>query len=619
MQNILKQYKLILLSILIGLLAGWILFHSGGNRQGNDLHDDHDHELAEGTIWTCSMHPQIQLDKPGPCPICAMDLIPLEVTGSDQEGVDPNEVSMTESAAKLASIQTYIVKSGTPTKTLHLQGKVAEDERNIAKVTARFGGRIEKLDVNFTGQKVVKGQILATIYSPELLSAQKELLEAAKMRETRPMLYNAARSRLLLWNLTEDQILGIEKKGEPRSHFEILSPISGTVTMRHVALGDYVKEGSALFMMVDLSRVWIQLDAYESDLPWIKLNDPVSFELRSNPGKKYTAKVAFIDPVINPRTRVAKVRLNFPNVQGLFKPEMFVSAVLEARLQGAEDQLVIPKTAVLWTGKRSLVYVAVPDREIPSFIMRKIVLGAEAGNQYLIEEGLAEGEEIVVNGVFKIDAAAQLRGLPSMMNPGGGMKMTGHNHGDMSGGIESSMAEEESPMAEHSHDDSTEADSVQQEEIIAFDVDPQFKLQLTDLYDAYLPMKDAFVLTHSKKVRKAGKKLIPFLDAVDMQLLGEDAHMVWMDQLSAMKRALDKIVEMKDIEMQRAAFSDFNSGFYVAIKSFGLQNQKVFYQFCPMAFNDQGAYWLSNDEQISNPYFGDVMLRCGEVKDVIEQ
>jgi len=591
MKNILKQYKLILLSILIGLLAGWILFHPGGNRQENDLHAGHDHESAEGVIWTCSMHPQIQQDKPGLCPICAMDLIPLETGGSDQEGVDPNEVSMTESAAKLADIQTYIVKSGTPVRSVHLQGKVAEDERNIAELTARFGGRIEKLVVSFTGQQVVKGQILATIYSPELLIAQKELLEAAKMRESRPALYDAARSKLLLWNLTEDQIAGIEKVDKPRSHFEILSPISGTVTMRHVALGDYVKEGSALFMVVDLSRVWIQLDAYESDLPWIKLNAPVSFELRSVPGEKFTARVAFIDPVINPRTRVAKVRLNFPNAKGLLKPEMFVSAVLEASLKGAENQLVIPKTSVLWTGKRSLVYVAVPDRETPSFLMREIVLGAEAGNQYLIEDGLTEGEEIVMNGVFKIDAAAQLRGLPSMMNPDGGMQMTGHNHGDMAGGMESFKA----------------------------DVDSQFKQQLTELYDAYLPMKDAFVLTNSKKVRKAGKKLIPFLDAVDMQLLEGDAHMVWMDQVAIMKVAMTKIMDTKNIEMQRMAFSDFNSAFYDAVKSFGLQNQKIYYQFCPMAFNDQGAYWLSNEEQISNPYFGDVMLRCGEVKEVIEK
>ncbi len=616
MKKIIKQYKLILLSILIGLLAGWMLFHSGGNRQENNLDDGHNHEMADGTLWTCSMHPQIQQDKPGLCPICAMDLIPLETGSSDQEGVDPNEVSMTESAAKLAEIQTYIVKSGSPVKSIYLQGKVAEDERNIAKVTARFGGRIEKLEVNFTGQEVVKGQVLASIYSPELLSAQKELLEAANMKESRPGLYKAARSKLLLWDLSKDQISGIEKKGEPSRFFEILSPISGTVTMRHIALGDYVKEGTALFMVVDLSSVWILFDVYESDLPWIKLNDLVNFELRSFPGKKHSARVAFIDPIINPQTRVVKVRLNFSNAKGLLKPEMFVSAVLEARFQNAENQIVIPKTAVLWTGKRSLVYVAVPDREQPSFMMRKIVLGADAGNQYLIEEGLEEGEVIVINGVFKIDAAAQLRGLPSMMNPGGGMKMAGHNHGNMTEGMETT------PTAEHSHDSSHEddahkVDSVLQEEIIAFEVDPQFKQQLSDLYDIYLPMKDAFVLTNAKKVRKAGKKLIPFLDAVDMQLLESDAHMAWMDQMNAMKSAMDKIMDTKDIEMQRMAFSDFNTGIYQAVKSFGLESDEIYYQFCPMAFNDKGAYWLSDEEQIANPYFGDVMLRCGEVKEVI--
>ena len=607
MYKIVKQYKVILPSILIGLLAGWIFLHSGGSKSG----ESHDQELAEGSMWTCSMHPQIKQDKFGLCPICAMDLIPMETGASDVEGVDPNEVSMSLSAAKLASIQTLFVEAGTPVKAVRMQGKVAEDERNIAELTARFGGRIEKLEVNFTGQEVVKGQVLATVYSPELLSAQKELIEAAKIKESRPALYNAARTKLLLWDITEDQIYGIEKIGEPRSHFEILSPISGTVTMRHVALGDYIKEGVQLFKVVDLSSVWIQLDAYESDLPWIKINDQVSFELRSVPGKRYSAKVNFIDPIINSKTRVAKVRLNVPNRNKLLKPEMFVSAVLEANLSSTEDLLMIPKTAVLWTGKRSLVYVSVPERETPSFLMREIVLGAEAGDQYVVEEGLEAGEEIVINGVFKIDASAQLRGLVSMMNPGAGVQNIGHQHGEV-------KMEAEPDMAEHVHEDPTAVDSVLTEEIVSYEVDGSFVNQLSDLYESYLKMKNAFVLTNAKKVKKAGKKLIPFLDAIDMNLLDGEAHMVWMDQLNAMKGAMDKIMDTKDIEMQRLAFSDFNTGIYNAVKSFGVENEKVYYQFCPMAFNDQGAYWLSSEEQIANPYFGDVMMTCGEVKEIIE-
>lgn len=616
MKNIIKQYKIILPSIIIGLLAGWLLFQNGGSG-GSGSDGDKSQAMADGTMWTCSMHPQIKQDKFGLCPICAMDLIPLEVTGSEEEGVDPNEVMMTASAAKLAEIQTYIISQGAAVRTIHLQGKVVEDERNISEVTARFGARIEELHVNFTGQKVRIGQKLASVYSPELISAQKELLEAKKIKDSRPALYQASRSKLLYWNLSEDQILSIENKGEIQSIYDILSPINGTVTMRHVALGDYVKEGQQLFKVVDLSRLWIQLDAYESDLPWIKLNQEVSFELRAVPGKMHKARVAFIDPTIDAKTRVAKIRLDISNSNGELKPEMFVSALLEANLTKTEDKLMVPKTAVLWTGKRSLVYVKVPDRESPSFLMREVTLGADAGEYYVIESGLNAGEEIVVNGVFKVDASAHLRGLVSMMNPGGGMPQEGHQHGEEQGGSNIDPTHE-NHVADNLGDEPTTMPQDLVEEHTSYDVDPLFKLQLTELYSAYLPMKDAFVLTKSKKVRKAAKILLTYLEAMDMQLLEGEAHTVWMDQVKQMKRAVDKIIETKDIEMQRTAFSDFNGGFYEAVKSFGLEGEKVYYQFCPMAFNDQGAYWLSSEEQIANPYFGDVMLRCGEVKEIIE-
>ncbi len=159
------------------------------------------------------------------------------------------------------------------------------DERNIAELTARFGGRIEKLFVNYTGQNVRLGEKLATIYSPDLVTAQRELLEAISFKEDRPSFYLAAKSKLKLWDLSDDQINAIEEKGEPQLYFDILSPISGTVMMRHVALGDYVKEGSALFQVTNLSKVWVMFDAYESDLPWIKTGDHVELTIQSLPGK----------------------------------------------------------------------------------------------------------------------------------------------------------------------------------------------------------------------------------------------------------------------------------------------------------------------------------------------
>ena len=422
-----------LIVLAIGVFLGWLIFRpTKTDRSSNshiEGHEGLDHSSENPTTWTCSMHPQIKQDQPGQCPICAMDLIPLATNQTAGQDIDPDEIVLTEAAAQLANIQSLVVTRGNAQKTVNLQGKVHADERNIAELTARFGGRIEKLHVNFTGQKVRKGEKLATLYSPDLVTAQKELLEAISFKESRPTFYNAARAKLKLWDLTEEQINKIEVNGEPQLYFDVLSPISGTVMMRHVALGDYVNEGDALFQVTDLSRVWVLLDAYESDLPWIRQGDHVDLNIPSIPGESFEGRVAYIDPFIDPSTRVAKVRIELSNPAGTLKPQMFANGALHSQLAEYGDHLLIPKSSILWTGKRAVVYVKVPDRDSPSFLYREITLGPEAGNFYVVTEGLEEGEIIAVNGVFKIDAAAQLEGKPSMMNPQGGKVSTGHDHG----------------------------------------------------------------------------------------------------------------------------------------------------------------------------------------------
>jgi Cu(I)/Ag(I) efflux system membrane fusion protein len=452
-KNITDNYKLVIGVLILGLFLGWLFFHSSGEvtvaKTEIEGHEGHNHELEDPTTWTCSMHPQIKQDKPGDCPICGMDLIPLASMTAGGDNVDPNEIVMTESAAKLADIQSLVVTTGAPKKSVYLQGKVHADERNIAELTARFGGRIEKLFVNFTGQNVTKGEKLATIYSPELVTAQKELLEAIAFKESRPSLYTAAKGKLKLWDLTDEQILAIEEKGEPQLYFDILSPISGTVTMRYVALGDYIKEGIALFKVVDLTKIWVMFDAYESDLPWIKLGDKIDFTIQSVPGKNYSAKVTYIDPFIDSKTRVAKVRVEVSNPKLTLKPEMFSTGLLESKIAEAGNAILIPKSSILWTGKRAVVYVKVQNRETPSFIFREVVLGPEAGAFYVVAEGLKEGEEIAVNGVFKIDAAAQLQGLPSMMNPEGGAGSTPHDMSKMDIGGDNAMSKESKQSLNH--------------------------------------------------------------------------------------------------------------------------------------------------------------------------
>jgi membrane fusion protein, copper/silver efflux system len=399
------------LLLLTGVFLGWLFFHSP-----KTVTDEHNHSVAEKKkqLWTCSMHPQIRVDHPGKCPICAMDLIP--VTDGGGAKVDSNAVHFSKEAAELANVATSVVSRQQPSKDVRLYGKVQADERLLQNQVAHIGGRIEKLFVNFTGEPVRKGQLLAMIYSPDLITAQQELIEAARSKQTQPEIYQAAMEKLMQWMLTDRQIAQIEKSGKVKTNFEVYSNTSGIVTARRVNTGDHVSEGSVLYDIANLSHVWVLFDAYESDLPFLKVGNTISFTLQALPGTNFSAKIQFIDPVIDPVNRVAKVRVEVSNGGGKLKPEMFATGVVKANLNEFKDKLVIPRSAVLWTGKRSIVYVKQPDTEDVNFKMREIELGPMLGNSYVVLGGLNDGEEIVTDGTFSVDAAAQLAGKPSMMN-----------------------------------------------------------------------------------------------------------------------------------------------------------------------------------------------------------
>jgi len=595
------------ITMLAGLFLGWLFFHSTGSDatesqiaevNGEAAHDHEAHDDEEIT-YTCSMHPQIKQDKPGLCPICAMDLVPMESLDSEGEHVDPNEIQMTESALALASIQTNEVQRGAPEKEIHLMGKVQADERKVSALTARFGGRIEKLYVNYTGQKVRKGEKLGTIYSPDLINAQKELLEASLHKETNPDFYRSARTRLKLWDLTEEQIEAIENRGETKSYFDILSPASGTVTKRHVSVGDYLEEGSALFEVVDLSDVWVLFDAYENDLPWISEGDEIKFTAQSIPNDIFSGNVTYIDPFIDPQTRVAEVRVEIDNPDFLFKPEMFVSGILTSEIARNTEQILVPKSSVLWTGKRAVVYVKVPDRETTSFIYREIELGAEAGNFYIVADGLSVGEEIATNGVFKIDAAAQLAGKKSMMNPEEGKRMTGHNHIDgtsmeMTSGSDLEVNTSKANLSGEASD------------------------ALQPLYSSYLELTEALANDNFENASSSGADMKNAFENIDMGLFHGDAHDIWMTHAVNLEKSLEHVAHHSSIKALRAAYKGMSDAMIALTRSFGTPVDTLFIQYCPMANNDEGANWISDYSEIRNPYFGDMMLACGETQDTIQ-
>jgi membrane fusion protein, copper/silver efflux system len=403
--------------LLVGFSLGWLFFHSSGKPM--EKHD-HDTETAQGTIWTCSMHPQIRMQQPGKCPICGMDLIPLVQSGTTS--VDPDAIHLTKEAAELANVLTTVVSRQKPVKEVRLYGKVQVDERLFQSQVSHIPGRIDRLFVNFTGEQVIKGQKLVEIYSPELITAQQELLETVKTRQLQPELYEASKEKLRQWKLSDNQIEAIEKSGKIMNDFDVLSNTSGTVTARRVSAGDHVAEGTVLFDIADLSKVWVLFDAYESDLPFLNQGQKVSFSIQALPGTEFTGNIVFIDPVIDPVTRVAKVRVETANPSGKLKPEMFATGIVSSVLNQYREGIVIPKSAVLWTGKRSIVYVKQQGSDEPIFKLREVGLGPMLGDSYVITDGLSEGEEIVTNGTFSVDAAAQLEGKPSMMNPKGGIK-----------------------------------------------------------------------------------------------------------------------------------------------------------------------------------------------------
>jgi membrane fusion protein, copper/silver efflux system len=399
------------LLVFAGLLLGWLFFHSSDGSKDRHVHSD---KTAKKEIWTCAMHPQIRMDHEGKCPICGMELILLNQDKSAK--IDSDAVSFSKEAMELANVATSIVSHKQPAKEVRLYGKVQADERLLQNQVAHISGRIEKLMVNFTGEPVRQGQTLAVIYSPELITAQQELLEAAKSKQNQPEIYDAAKEKLKQWKLSDAQISQIERTGKVKNNFEVYSNTSGIVTAKRVNTGDYVSQGAVLFDIANLSNVWVLFDAYESDLPFLKVGNAISFTLQAIPGKTFTASIKFIDPVIDPVNRVAKVRVEVNNEGAKLKPEMYATGLVRANLNEYRDKLVIPRSAVLWTGKRSIVYVKQPNTEETNFKIREIELGPMLGNSYVVESGLVEGEEIVTDGTFSVDAAAQLAGKPSMMN-----------------------------------------------------------------------------------------------------------------------------------------------------------------------------------------------------------
>ncbi|MBJ2175218.1 efflux RND transporter periplasmic adaptor subunit [Aureibaculum sp. A20] len=589
-----KKYAIYIGILVTGLLLGWVIFGNSSNKETEHNHN----EVAEANqMWTCSMHPQIMKSEPGDCPICGMELIPAE---SGADGLLADQFKLTENAMALANVQTSIVGNGKVNdNTIKLSGKIVENEESNAVQVSYFSGRIERLNVSFTGEEIRKGQLLATIYSPELYAAQQELLTASSLKESQPALYKAVRNKLKLWKLSESQINNIETSGKVLENFPVYATVSGTVSEKLVEQGESIKQGQPLLKIANLNTVWANFDVYENQISLFKKGQEVTIITNAHSDKKFKGIVSFIDPILNTKTRTIKLRVVLNNTNNAFKPGMFVEGKVEGTTSSKKEILNIPSTAVLWTGERSVVYVKTNPNQ-PIFEMREIKLGISIGDNYEVLSGLENGEEIVTNGTFTIDAAAQLKGKKSMMNKEGGKITSGH----------------EGHIGKETSNTDKKTDHSEMNERIKVSI--KFQEQLKSVYENYINLKDALVNDDSKKAKEAATTVVNSLGDINMKLLSDkNSHSDWMKLESEIKTVANSIASETEINKQRSHFEQLSLHLISAVESFGV-NEKVYRQFCPMADNNKGSYWLSKEEKVLNPYFGKVMHNCGNVTNVIE-
>ena len=580
---------IIVISIAVGIAIGGLVFNNS-SKEKEENHQHSEEQVSEE--WTCSMHPQIRQSEAGQCPICGMDLIPVDNGGDNED--NPMSIKMSPTAMQLANVQTEIVVMKVPVNQIRLDGKVQANEKLVYSQTTHISGRVEELFINTTGESVTKGQTIALIYSPELVTAQKELFEAEKIKDSNPELFVAAKEKLKNWKFTNKQIQNILSRGKPTENFPILSDVDGIVLKKNINLGDHITQGHSLFEIADLSEVWVLFDVYESEMPWVNLGDEIEYTIQSLPDQFFKGTVEFIDPVLNPKTRVAKARVVTKNKGLKMKPEMFVSGSLSSPLKEQEEAIILPKSSIMWTGKKSVVYVKSSDKNGISFLMRKVTLGASLGDNYIIQDGLEEGEEVATHGTFSIDAAAQLSGKPSMMNPEGGASMTGHNHGGTS---------------------TTPTMNKPSEKTISSSI--QVKEELQSLFTEYFSIHESLANDEYQNALGSVSKMSADLKKINMSVFKGNAHNVWMDQSNSIKELLQSMNTAENIEDLRMKFSMLSEHMISLAYSFRPVDQTMYVQYCSMANNNSGANWLSINKKIHNPYYGSAMQSCGETIDSI--
>lgn len=555
---------------------------------------DHDHaegspgsDEAGGTTYTCPMHPQIVQSAPGTCPICSMDLVPVVKTGEKA-----TEIMLSESQMQLANVMVQPVSSGSIGNSTVLNARLAPNEQLTDVISSRVAGRIERLYVKETGQQIRKGQVLYEMYSEPLLTQQQEYLlavrQAEELKEPRYEEFRrAAEQKLRLYGMTPEQITGLGRTRKVQPRIPFVAPAGGTVTEIAVSEGQYVGEGALLYRLVNLGQLWVEADLYAGEARYVKVNDQVPVEVVGQEGQRLSARVAFINPEYRAGSQVLVMRAVLPNPGGRFQPGQQARVLLRHSVQRG---LTLPVDAVVRSGKGAVVFVQTGKG---TFQPRRVQTGTETDRQVAITKGLNGGESVAMSGAYLLYSEMILK---KGINP-----MTA----DLDEGSKSTETVDR-PVAETAAGPNSHK------------APDAFKKQLTSVYEASLKLTEALVSSKPDQAKTGAKTVANALGGVDMILLKGAAHTDWMTYLNEMNAALKEMQSTGDLDKQRTAYATFEDGLYRSVKAFGVTDKPIYRQYCPMALNNKGSYWLSDKKPIRNPYFGDQMLNCGETKESLQ-
>ncbi len=583
-----KRFSMILF-FLIGAGVGAFLFGNpfdipflpgGGEKEEKAAQAPSTHTEKERELWTCPMHPHVLEEEPGDCPICMMKLV--QVSQEKEDGtirIDPMTVQN-------IGIRSDPVVRGTLTHPIRTMGIVDYNEKNVSLVTTKFEGWIEKVYINYVGERVKKGQPLFEIYSPELVSTQEEYLTAfdyhqslmegarADVIQKAEALLEATRERLRYWDITTGQIRELERNRTAKRTLTVVSSVRGLVVNKmDTALdGMFVKPGMNLYRIADLSSVWIHADVFEYEVPWIREGQDAEVELAYFPGETLHGKVLFVQPFLKEKTRTIKVCIELNNPEKKLRPQMYANVKLLPVI--SKEALLVPEDAVLRSGERNVVFI---DLGQGQFRPQEVNLGVQGERVFEIKSGLKEGDRVVVSAQFLLDSESKLQEtIRKMLSPEQEKKPSAP--AEKMGKMISKSSEETLLLAIREY--TMIGDMLAQDTVEGIN---ESITRLKGTLDTLLKNEepDSFL----SLVTAAGK--------ISEDMKGE--------KLSEVREQYKELSQ---------AVIDLLQGVTFRARD---EHLTLYVEYCSMA----EAHWVQNIPEIHNPYFGSSMLRCGEQKEEI--